>query len=968
MKHQLKINNMINNIAKIIIIQISFLPFGLSLIAQNMNHVDRNYMKEGRLAYTLSGEGWTVVSADSGIGETNRYFANYYPSSQAIQAKVPGDINWDLMRSAELPDIFIGMNAKKAYPYARKEWWYRKTFIIPKKAWGNKRIRLNFAAVDYAAKIWLNGQFLGSHKGQFTPFEFEISDKISYDKENELIVLIEPAPKNIIDAFVHGDRWANNSYKVINETLKYWKCHTMTGWDWGTRLWSMGIWQDVTLTATSRLYLDRLLIFPETNAPYQQAKLNIKLDVNTTYSEDVELSYTAECINAKAPKASGSQTVNTGSVKKQIEGSLAIKNPALWWPNGYGKQNLYLLTVTAKDKKTGKVLDQISSRFGIREIKMLENPGASDYIQPAKPAKYLYLAEINGQRIFLHGGNWLPADLLYGRPGKREYEHLIRMASLANYNVFRIWGGGLIDKQIFYDLCDQYGILIYQEMPHGFAAPLETTEILANVAKEQRQVMPLLINHPSLFRYGFGNELAVTRENSMHVRQFENICAEIDPTRAVNGSDPVPGYQRHGPYYFRFPGVYNQYNTGLPIEYFNGPVNPVENSEYGTSGASSIETIKRVIPEEKNRWPISSLDGISKVNPVTNGTLPTAIDSIWRWHNGLQAFDPLCWLVPDTYRGLFGELPVPDLETEIKMSQFVQAEGLRYANQSQRRAKWHRSGCFMWTFNEPWPNVAHGSIVEYYGLPKMAFYYVRNSYAQVNVSVKYNTIVLHPADTLKLPIFATNAKPKVIKEATLITQIAGLNGKVYYKSRKEVIIDAVSSHKIDSLSFIVPQDANNNVLLVRLDLLDDKNRSLSCETYTFGVKNPPPEGKDKAYMPPMFKMFAAPMPEDKNKAYMRPMLDAPQAQLKLSVKYYTKEQWGDDKMDYYQALVKNTSKVPALFVQLKCNHKPDEVYIKDNYFTLLPGEERMVDILVSPNVKNDFKADGIVANAWNSDK
>ncbi len=922
----------------------------------------RSFAQEGRLTYNLNGEDWEVVSTIPEKGEKEEYYANKYDAMRAIPAKVPGDIYWDLMRAGELPDIFIGMNAKETYPYALKEWWYRKIFTISKKEWENKRIRLNFAGVDYATKIWLNGKFLGSHDGQFTPFEFEVSDKMNFDKENELIMLIEPAPKNIIDAFINGNRWASNAYKIVNETLKFWKCRAMTGWDWGTRLWSMGIWQDVTISATNGLYLDRLLIFPETKAPYQKAKLKIKLDINNISSEDVELNYKAECINAKAPQAIGSQTLNTGIVNKQIEDSLEINNPALWWPNGYGKQILYLLTVTARDPKTGRVLDQISNRFGIREIKILDNPGASDYIQPVNPEKFL--TEINGQRIFLHGGNWLPADLLYGRPGKKEYEHLIRMASLANYNAFRIFSGGLIEKQIFYDLCDQYGILVYQEMPNAFAQPLETPEIFANVSKEQQQVMPLLINHPSVFRYGFGNELVLTRENSIHVRLYEKICSELDPHRAVIASDPIPGMQRHGPYYFRFPGTYNQYNTGYPREYA-GPANPVEFSEYGASGASSFETIKRVIPEEKDRWPISPLDSFFKGAPINNGPLPTIIDSVWRWHNGLHAFDPLCWLVPETYRSIFGESS--DLETEIKMSQFVQSEGYRYANQSHRRAKWHRSGCFMWTFNEPWPNVAHGSIVEYYGLPKMALYYVRNSFAQIDVSAKLNTITFHTADTIKLTIFATNAKPIAIKGTKLITQIVDLNGKVYYKNSKEVVIDAISSHEIDSLSFIVPQEVNNNVLLVRFDLSDDKNKSLSSETYTLGVKNSASEGENISYMRPMIDAPSGDLYQTwtNQDAYMRPMLDAPRTHLKLFVKYYTKEQWGDDKMFCYQASVKNTSKVPALFVQLKCYNKPDEVYFRDNYFILLPGEERIVDILVSPNVKNIFRPTSIFADAWN---
>jgi beta-mannosidase len=897
----------------------------------------------GPVNYSLSGNDWMVVSADSGEGEKNGYDKKHYPVSGAIPAKVPGDINWDLMRSGELPDIFVGMNAKKTYPYALKEWWYRKTFIIKKGQWGNKRIRLNFAAVDYAAKIWLNGHLLGSHTGQFTPFSFEVNGKVNFGEENELIVLIQPAPSNIMDAFVNGNRWATNAYSVVNETLKFWKSRTMTGWDWGTRLWSMGIWQDVVLTGTDHVYLDKLLIYTQTESPYHEARIQIKLRLNSRDKRAVKLVYEAEHINGKASRASSAQVVSSDDSTKQIEHAFDLKDPALWWPNGYGEQNLYLLKVTAIDAKTGQVLDVISSRFGVRNIKVLQNAGASDYVQPDQALKYL--TQINGQQIFLHGGNWLPADLLFGRPGEKEYEHLIRMAALANYNVLRIWSGGLIEKQLFYDLCDEYGILVYQEMPNVFAGPLDTPEILKNMAQEQREVMPLLINHPSVFRYGFGNELDLFSENSVHVRQYEEICKELDPDRPAHGSDPNPLYQRHGPYSFAFPAGYAAYNTGLPKDH--GPVNALEVTEYSVSGASSFETIQKVIPEQV-RWPISSLDTLKKLLPDFPKELvplPAAVDSVWLWHNGLASFGSLTWLAPDIYRSLFGEQPT--LEEEIRSSQFAQAEGYRYAHQTHRRASWHRSGSYMWTFNEPWPNAAHGSIVEYYGRPKMAFYYTRSSYAQVNVSAKLNTISLHPGDLLELPLHVHNARPKGLKNATLKTQIQDLNGKSYFTQSRTVQVEASTTQKADSISFKVPQEAVGNVLLFRIDLTDDAGKSLSSETYTFGVS-------------------ASDAPE--NHPYLSPLLRSPKAKVTFTVKKKGAEKWGAKMLDCYQAKVKNTSSVPALFVQLESNYKPDEVYFKDNYFTLLPGEEKDADILVSPNTKQEFNVSDIRLAAWNVQK
>lgn len=891
----------------------------------------------------LSGDDWQLVSFDPGEGIASQAMDEGFPLDRAIAAKVPGDIHWDLMRAGELPDIFIGFNAQETYDLPLKEWWYRKSFTVGEE-WSEKLIRLHFEAVDYACKVWLNGEYLGSHKGQFTPFDFNISDKIKINQENTLTLLIESAPENVINKLFklpRGQYQRQYAQDEVTNTLDYWKSRTMTGWDWGTPLWTMGIWQDVKLTGSTDLFFDNLLIFPKIEAPWDSADLNIKTDVisDNLHGEEIVLEYKAECINAKAPASGSTHIVELSKDRESVAFSFLVSSPALWWPNGYGEQNLYRLTVTAKHKGSGKILDQIQRNFGIRELEILKNPLADDYRKmmwyshrPSdsglrdipEDAAPEFLVQINGKPIFLHGGNWLPADLLYGRPGKEEYEHLIRMASLANYNAFRVWGGGIIDKQIFYDLCDQYGILVWQEMPHAGSIPLETDTILATEAEQQRKVLPLLINHPCIYRYGFGNELYMTRRNSKQVAQFEDICKEMDPTRPAVGPSPVVEYQRHGPHWFYIPGEYNLYNTGYPLT--AGPDNPVEWSEYGSSGSSSLQTLKRIMPTT-DLWP-----------------LPYSAP-VMQWHNATRAYTPTDWLKPEIYTALFGELPDP--ETEIRASQFAQSEGLRYANQSHRREKWHRSGCYMWTFNEPWPNVAHGSIVEYYGLPKMALYYVRNSYAQVDVSAEYDRISLHPNDTLKLPVFVTSAKSVEIDGAKLTTQIIDLEGNPYYKDSKKVQINANASQNIDTLSFIVPREANNNVLLVRFDLFDGSMANLSSQTYTFGVIDPLPDQ----------------VPDNK---YLRPMLFAPKAELAVTLSSERNIKWGDDEMKLVQAKVKNASDVPALFVQFKGLYKPREIYFKDNYFILFPGEEKSVGIMVSSDIKEKFSETDISVEAWNS--
>ena len=242
-------------------------------------------------------------------------------------------------------------------------------------------MRLHFAAVDYATKIWINGKYLGRHEGQFTPFEFDVTDKVKIGELNELIILIEPAPENVIKKLFSPRTQINRQYAMdeVSNTLKYWKCRTMSGWDWGTPLWTMGIWQNVTLIATDKLFLDRLLIQTETRKPYTKATLHATVDVHTKDLKEATFVYTVRALRSGQPKLSVSKTIKMDDTNKRIAFSLDVKDPALWWPNGYGPQNMYELTVMARDKKTGKLLDQVSARFGVRDVKIVRNPDADNY-------------------------------------------------------------------------------------------------------------------------------------------------------------------------------------------------------------------------------------------------------------------------------------------------------------------------------------------------------------------------------------------------------------------------------------------------------------------------------------------------------------------------------------------------------------------------------------------------------------
>ncbi|MEI7900670.1 MAG: glycoside hydrolase family 2 TIM barrel-domain containing protein [bacterium] len=546
---------------------------------------------------------------------------------------------------------------------------------------------------------------------------------------------------------------------------------------------------------------------------------------------------------------------------------------------------------------------------------------------PNPPPPRKYLIQINGRKIFARGSNWLPCDLLYGRPGRAVYEYLIRMATEANHNLFRVWGCGVIDKPEFFDLCDRYGIMLFQEFDGPWLP--ETDAGLAITARETREILPSLMNHPCIVRYCGGNEWYGNESNKRQMAQLRKICNEVDPTRPYYDPDPQTLSQRHGPHWYAYQTHYQCYNTGEPLTM--GPDNPIEWTEYGTSGASSVETLQSIMPA-KDLWPIRN------DNPY------------WIWHKAFSAlpeYGPEHWLDADQYRLLFGELP--DLPTTVRCSQFLQAEGLRYANQSMRRFRWHRSGCASWTFNEPWPNAAHGCTIEYFGRPKMAYYYTKQAFAPVDVLAVYSSLEATVGKPMSVDLWAVNDHLEPLAGYQCRYRVTDLRGKILAEKTIPAEVPSEGNVKIGAVEWTPTAEMTGDVALVWLDLLDAKNLAVAKHLYTFGVSV-----TDKTKQPLLAPMLKTTKTTLKATALDRKVNAAGETELTLEVQ--------------------NTGAVPALFVKAevvrseaievgKLPPRLDWIYFSDNYFSLQAGESRRMRVTMAGHAP---KQPAIRIDAWNA--
>ena len=899
----------------------------------------------------LNGGDWTLASFQPGEGMGKRAFAEGYPMQDAIPATVPGDIHGDLERAHKLPEIYYGMNSRETQWVSEREWWYRKSFSLPADQEG-RTAWLRFDGVDYLADIWLNGQWLVQHEGQFTPFELEVSRWLRYGTENVLVVLIHPVPPKVGAEIA---KWSNPALygsqsgewpvmQAMRDAYPYWKSMTSSGWDWGTKIISMGIWKDVRLITSRNVYISRILVRPKLLQSESKARLSIQLTTRVSKQTQVKLIYRVRSITSKDAPALARQTVSLASGTAQVEFEMEIQNPRLWWPNGYGAQNLYGLEVTALNSEREEVLDCGSTAFGIRDLGTLVNPSSPDNVEyvdystgnpilkevPQPPPKLEYLITINGRRIFARGANWIPCDLLFGRPRGSFYEHLISLAASANFNLLRVWGGGLIEKEEFYDLCDRYGIMLFQEFPNAGPRLPETDPALATTARETGEVLPLLINHPSIVRYGGGNEWYCDSQSSRQMAQLRKICNATDPSRPFHDPDPEVVAQRHGPHSYNFVRHYKTFNSGHPLT--SGPDDPVEWTEYGAAGASSADTLKRIMPED-HLWPISSSD------------------PYWIWHKAFHAFGVDNWLGSSQYTQLFGEMP--DLDTAVRCSQFLQAEGLRYANQAMRRTEWHRSACAFWTYNEPWPNAAHGCVVEYSGRPKMAYYYVRQTYAALDIGVVYPGLFCTPEKPFRLPLFVSSDSTTELREYGCRYRIYRTDGECLGEGSSIITIPPESSTVVSEVTWTPPASLSGEVILLNLELMDPHGTVVARNLYTFAVGTPGGAAGSAPF----------------SSAPLRGLLRAPATKIRLSV---DRGREVDRQGGRFPIEVENAGPHPALFVTLEADAGDGiRLHFEDNYLFLAPGERRKTSVSLGSHVGKPprFLPAGMVrAKAWNSDQ
>ncbi len=743
---------------------------------------------------SLNGRDWQVLPLMPREWEWRRVWENPTALTPVlwIPAQVPGTVQEDAVEAGLIPDPDFGLNSRACEWTSERDWVYVKRFATPDLPPGGL-VRLHFEGVDYACHVFLNGRHLGDHEGMYDAFEFDVTGVLAADGMNELVVVVEHAPREV---------------GQIGRTseVKLWKARFAYDWDWCTRLVPIGIFDSVSLLVTGRAYLADVQVTPRLSDDLGAAEV------------EVTVSPGGSCRGAAHVRVEvgfqGESLASSEAAVRSADGcrlSLPVADPRLWWPNGYGEQPLYQARVTLLSED-GRLLDQRTVTFGFRRVRAVPNDGAPEGALP-------YVLEVNGQRVFIKGWNWAPISQLYGRTPRARYERWLGLARHAHCSLLRVWGGGLLEKRDFYELCDAHGIMVWQEFIQSSSGidnrPSTDPEYLSYIRGQAEKMIPRRRNHPSLVLWCGGNELMhddwrPLDDSHPALAVLKDCVQRLDPGRLwlpTSASGPVENasldhvgnmHDVHGPWQYQ--GPEEQYRL------YNG-IDPLLHAEFGVEGAANLASMRRCNPPEQ-LWP------------------PDDTNPLWL-HRGSW------WIQRPMMRRVFGE--IEDLETYVWASQFLQAEGLRYAIESNRRRKWRCAGTSPWQFNESWPNLSCTNVVDYFGQPRPAYWWCRNAYEPLHVSARYDRLGWQQGDTFTAEVWVNNSLGET--DCTVTWEVLDLRGEVLARGETAASVRAGSAQRITGVAWPV-RDLPDGVFILRLRAATSNDQQ-SANDYVFSTRPEP---------------------------------------------------------------------------------------------------------------------------------
>jgi len=825
------------------------------------------------------------------------------------RVKVPTSVQQALIESGEIPDplwagttydelIKDGAPADWPWPFRRtkveqRDWWFYRSFTVP-AAWEGYGVELRLDGISYSASIYVNGKPLGNHEGMFGGPTLDITTLARFGEENTIVVKVDSPPMHW-----YGRPIGSAGY----------------GWHYG-HLIPIGIWRSVSLRRVDLVDLRDLQVDTVSVSEDGVATLHVGFDVENIH-EHVGTLDVRFGLRGNNTDITVGASVEVSGPYSRFQGVVTVPDAALWWPVGFGGQPMHDATIESRftpHSGETRVLRTQHRRIGIRTTEMVS---AADW---EGEEYYRWQLVVNGVPIYMKGANWCSVDpLLKGEPEK--YRNILDGCVAANIQVLRAWGAGVVEDDYFYEMCDERGILVYQEFPIPWGPPDSPHSDLAVIDRQAREIVTRLRHHACLFMWGGGNENLEPVAADEVLFLVGRRCRQFDPAKPYHRSDPWGGSAHN----------YHVYHRGDPIETGYLGMDPVLLGEWGLPSLPVRASVEHYLPAQSlATWPPRPDDG-----------------AILQHQPQFEMFD----FVKQARYANFG--PIATFDDMLLYSQFAQSEALRFAANYLRGSKpGHTTGFWFYKATDLFPGNSW-AVFDYYGVPKPAYYAAKRVCRNLAGFATLRSLDFAPSDSIDATIWVAND--------TMVSR-AGTVEVTFYDSALQAVEEVRYPFNLDAfdrqelgVASLAGSKHRGEIVVFRVATVGANGDDLGDDWYWVNARPRTDRIRHLESLPlrEIREWDPIAILADYAVARPAPLRDLPRTNLAASVSHGADGEW--------ILTVTNTGDVPAFAVTVDGVPAVSGSTMSDNWFGLAPGQQRAVDIALSGELPE------LTVSAWNAD-
>lgn len=899
---------------------------------------------------------WELSYTDKPITELK----NLDNRKDPFQTKVPNSIHWSLYKADKLPHPYVNKNSSLYKWVDEKVWYYKKEIIIPATAKGDF-IFLCFDGIDYFSKIWVNDSLLGTHEGMFGGPSVEISRFVNYGKGNTITVEVragnwgnkgvdyETAPRTASGA---RDFTKSPGYnpRASGRIIKPW---IISGGSGTEMFFTVGMWQGARIEIVPAFHLERPFlttkdiaankaivhlsceVFEKAHSLRQQLHPwnNIQL-LHFQYGKDYgtkvpqiypikeKLSVIFELLNKNGKvEATKEIPLKINEGRNWIEEDIAVPNPELWNPVGMGDPNLYQARITLK--KENVAIDKLEFTYGIRKIEHVPTAG------PRTADRWQnWQFVVNGRKIFVKGMNWMPADVLLDLP-EEQYRWALQAAKDMGVQLIRVWGGGLIETNTFYKICNELGLMVWQDFPIGNQ---DTPEYPQDVWEAQVvQNIFRLRNHPSLVMWCGGNEFnPYSYGNAASIGILERSLQTFDNTRMFVRTTPDAGsihtYLDMDPAWYKPNFKYVPWisETGMHTM-------PEPNLFYEMVDRKDFFDLGKMWDTAfAGRHP----DFIHHFAEYGPGRVPRMLS---RASHIINIADPT-------------------IEDISEASQIGAGEFYQVLSEKVQGNYPVTAGLMPWVFKRPWPVIAI-QMMDWFGQPVAPYYFLKRTYDPTHVAIDIPRLLWKANESIDLNVKVTHSLPQAIAAKVYVTVFDDAFKQVWKQEKQVHVAPGTSVTNASLGAYTIPSNYKDRFLFITAELKDAGGKMISRSIYFPRVLT---KMEDKSFFDSA-TLQSNLWPYFNNGPWLKPTVR--KTSTTITVKILSNKKLTETKNEIKLSLL-NVGTIPAFMTQIDVTGVKRIFTASDNFFWLAPSEKKEVTLKVQWREKPFNPV--VTAAAWNT--